>query len=102
VVDGAVRDIAAIRRRAFPVYGVGTCPAGPHKSAGGEWGGSVSCGGAVVNDGDLIVGDEDGVVAVAWAGRHDVLTAARKRTEMEDRWLSELETGRRSADLLGL
>lgn len=102
VVDGAVRDIAAIRRRAFPVYGVGTCPAGPHKSGGGQWGGSVSCGGAVVNDGDLIVGDEDGVVAVAWARRHDVLAEAQQRVAREDRWLSELESGRRSAELLGL
>lgn len=102
VLDGAVRDIAAIRRRAFPVYAVALCPAGPHKSGGGEWGGTVALGGAVVHTGDLVVGDDDGVVVVPWSRRGAVLAEARERTARERQWLAEIAAGRPSSDVLGL
>lgn len=102
VLDGAVRDIAAIRARRFPVYALATCPAGPHKSGGGQWGGTVSCGGTAVDSGDLVVADEDGVAAVPWGRRHEVMARARDRMATEAQWLEELNNGRRSAELLGL
>lgn len=102
VLDGAVRDIAAIRDRQFPVYAAGVCPAGPHKSGGGQWGGTVACGGAVVESGDLMVGDADGVVAVPWSQRLDVLDRAADKIAQEQRWLAAVAAGRRSAELLGL
>ncbi|MPZ63318.1 MAG: RraA family protein [Propionibacteriales bacterium] len=102
VLDGAVRDIAAIRRRAFPVYAVALSPAGPHKSGGGEWGGTVACGGAVVPTGDLVVGDGDGVVVVPWSRRLAVLAEARDRMATERRWLAEIAAGRASSDVVGL
>ncbi|HEY8450797.1 MAG: hypothetical protein FWJ70_08410 [Micromonosporaceae bacterium] len=101
VLDGATRDLAAIRARGFPLYAVATTPAGPHKSGGGQWGGTVSCGGAVVATGDLVVGDRDGVVVVPWARRAEVLAATRERAARERRWLKDIEAGRPSSELFG-
>lgn len=102
VLDGAVRDIAAIRRRAFPVYAAALCPAGPHKSGGGDWGGTVALGGAIVHTGDLVVGDDDGVVVVPWSRRGTVMAEARERMARERQWLAEIAAGRPSSDILGL
>lgn len=102
VLDGAVRDLAPIRARQFPLYALGTSPAGPHKAGGGSWGGTISCGGAVVETGDLMVADADGVVRIPWDRRHEVMAHARKRMTQEQHWLAELRAGRRSAQLLGL
>lgn len=101
VVDGAVRDLADIRELGFPLYAVATTPAGPHKSGGGVWGGTVSCGGAVVATGDLVVGDLDGVTVVPWADRARVLAAAQDRVARERAWLAEIRAGRRSSELFG-
>jgi len=102
VLDGAVRDIAAIRDRQFPLYAVAVCPAGPHKSGGGQWGGTVACGGAVVETGALVVGDADGVVVVPWSQREEVRERAADRLVQEERWLAAVAAGRSSAELLGL
>lgn len=102
VVDGAVRDIAAIRRRGFPVFAAAICPAGPHKAGGGRWGTTISCAGAVVTDGDLIVADADGVVAVPWDRHEQVAVAVAVKIEQENNLVRHLENGGSSADYLGL
>ncbi|MGX9901553.1 RraA family protein [Arthrobacter sp. SA17] len=47
VIDGAIRDVAGIRRRGFPLYSAAISAAGPHKACGGSWGARVSCGESV-------------------------------------------------------
>jgi regulator of RNase E activity RraA len=64
VCDGMCRDISGIRATGLPVFVAGAVPSSPGRDGFGEIGGEVSCGGAVVNPGDVIVGDEDGVVVV--------------------------------------
>jgi len=64
VVDGLVRDVEAMREVGIPVYARGITPFGPLHRGPGELNYSVSCGGVVVNPGDLIVADGDGVVVV--------------------------------------
>lgn len=64
VVDGAVRDAAALRRLDFPVYARAVSPNGPYKGACGEVNVPVAMGNVTVNPGDIIVGDADGLVAV--------------------------------------
>lgn len=64
VLDGAVRDAAALAELRFPVWATAATPAGPHKSGPGEIGGTIACGGVVVAPGDLIVADDDGVAVV--------------------------------------
>lgn len=76
VVDGAVRDGAAIRAMGYPVFARGRAPRGPYKEGPGEINVPVSCGGVSVSPGDLIVGDGDGVVVVPGRWAAEVLAEA--------------------------
>lgn len=102
VLDGAVRDIEAMRERHFPVFAVGTNPAGPHKEPPGQIDIPISCGGVVVRPGDLVVGDEDGVVVVPASDVEEVLADAEARKHREDSWMAALEAGATTIELLGL
>lgn len=62
VVDGSVRDVADLRASGLAVYSRGITPRGP--AWGGRIGGTIQCGGVDIGPGDLIVGDEDGVIAI--------------------------------------
>ena len=64
VVDGAVRDTAALGTLALPVFARGVTPRRATGSAGGSVCGSVTVGGIAVRAGDLVVGDADGVVCI--------------------------------------
>ena len=64
VVDGAWRDVADLQALDFPVFGRGICPVSRPKSQLGEINVPVCCGGVVVNAGDLIVADAEGIVVV--------------------------------------
>lgn len=76
VVDGAVRDRADLSAGPIPVFAKGISHMGPYKSGPGAIHGTVTIGGAVVSDGDLVVGDADGAVFVARDRVESVLTAA--------------------------
>jgi RraA family protein len=65
IIDGAVRDAGALAASPFPVYARGVTHRGPYKNGPGEINVPVSIGGLVVNPGDIIVGDEDGLLAIA-------------------------------------
>jgi 4-hydroxy-4-methyl-2-oxoglutarate aldolase len=62
VTDGLIRDSRAVAELGLPVWARGVTPVAAAKQAPGGVGGSVSLGGVVVNDGDLVVADADGVV----------------------------------------
>ena len=64
VIDGAIRDRGALKKMRMPVYAAGVTPAGPYKDGPGEINVPVSCGGVVVHPGDILVGDEDGIVVI--------------------------------------
>lgn len=64
IVDGCVRDSSTLKDMNFPVYAKGVNPKGPYKNGPGEINVSISCGGQVVNPGDIVVGDEDGIVVI--------------------------------------
>lgn len=64
VVDGSIRDLDFLHENDFPVYALGVTPRGPYKNPVGEINTDIACGGQVVHPGDLIVGDEDGIVVV--------------------------------------
>jgi RraA family protein len=77
IVDGAVRDAAAIKAMNIAVYAAGVTPNGPFKNGPGEVNAPISCGGQVVRPGDIIVGDEDGIVAIDPRDAPDVLAKAK-------------------------
>lgn len=78
VVDGAVRDSAELSAGDVPVYARGLSHMGPFKSGPGELHGPVSIGGMAVQDGDLVVGDADGLVVLP-AGRAAHILAEGER-----------------------
>lgn len=94
VIDGAIRDLGSIRARDFPVYARGVTHRGPFKNGPGEINVAVVVGGMVVNPGDIIVGDEDGVLAIAPSDVAAVLEGARKQGEKEAEALRSIAEGR--------
>lgn len=83
VVDGVIRDVAAFRVSQTPCYARGVIHRGPYKNGPGEINVCVSIGGLIVNPGDLIVGDDDGVVAVPAALAAGLLPGIRAQEERE-------------------
>ena len=79
VVDGAVRDLAEIRAIPFPVFARGVTPVAGGKNFIGALNTPVRCGGVVVAPGDVVVGDEDGIVVIPSAGLGSTLAAARRK-----------------------
>jgi len=64
VIDGAIRDVAYVRQRNFPVYAAGVSHRGPYKDGPGEINVPVSLDGMVIEPGDLVIGDEDGLLCI--------------------------------------
>jgi regulator of RNase E activity RraA len=79
VADGAVRDLAEVRERAFPVFARGVIPIPGAKEGPGEINGPVRCGGAAVQPGDIVVADEEGIVVVPRARAAEVLAKAQAK-----------------------
>lgn len=83
VIDGAVRDLAEIAKLDIGVWACGHTPAGPFKDGPGEIGFAISCGGQVVQPGDLIAADEDGIVVVPREAAEAVIAAAEAHAAKE-------------------
>jgi 4-hydroxy-4-methyl-2-oxoglutarate aldolase len=67
VTDGYVRDVAGIRAVGLPCYAAGLNPNSPVRNGPGSIGLPVVVGGVAVGPGDIVLGDEDGVVVVPFA-----------------------------------
>lgn len=76
VIDGPVRDIDVLSKGTLPLYATGTTPSGPYKEGPGEVNVPVSCGGIIVNPGDIILGDRDGVIVIPKSDAHSILEKA--------------------------
>ena len=102
IIDGGVRDVAELRESGIGVFARGAVPRGPHKGFGGEINGPIQCGGVAVNPGDLVVGDDDGVVVVKTGQLPGLLERCRKRLEKEEMFMQELAAGKTTVELTGL
>ena len=92
VVDGCIRDYDNISAMTdIAVYATGITPNGPLKEGGGEINFPVMCGGLVVNPGDIIVGDSDGVVVINPADAPDVLKKALAQNAKENQSMKDIE-----------
>ena len=84
VVDGAVRDSEEIRKMQFPCFANLISALGSAKGTPGSINVPIQCGGVLVNPGDLVVGDDDGIVVVPRKATKETLERARKRLDKED------------------
>ncbi|MFC7366603.1 MULTISPECIES: RraA family protein [Bhargavaea] len=84
VVDGAIRDVRDIKALGFPVFVRGTTVAASSKTGAGEVNVQISCGGAAVRPGDLIIGDADGVTVVPREQEQEILQGALAKLEKDD------------------
>lgn len=102
VIDGGVRDVAALRQRGFLTWARGISVAGCQKLTPGVIDQPVVCGGVLVRSGDLVVADDDGVVFVPAEHIEQVLRAALRRAEGEREYVRRLEAGQTTLEALGI
>jgi 4-hydroxy-4-methyl-2-oxoglutarate aldolase len=101
-IDGAVRDIDAIRQTGFPVFSRGFAIGSCTKERPGAIGDPVQFGGVMVRPGDLILGDGDGLVIVEQERLDEVYAVAVTRRRKESEIIAQLREGRTTMELLGL
>ena len=94
VIDGAIRDVAEIRERDFPVYARGVNHRGPYKDGPGAINVPVSVGGMAVRPGDIIVGDQDGLVAFSKEEAEAVIAGARRQHAAEEATMQAIREGK--------
>jgi RraA family protein len=94
VIDGAIRDVAEIRERDFPVYARGVNHRGPYKNGPGEINVPVCIGGMVVQPGDIIVGDQDGLLAFPASEASALIDKALAQQKKEELQMQEIRQGR--------
>lgn len=93
VINGAIRDTAAFMNDDFPVYAKGVTHRGPYKDGPGEINVPVSLNGMVINPGDIIVGDEDGLVAVPLEHADHILRLVLEQQAREIQILQSISDG---------
>ena len=93
VLNGAVRDSEEIGQGTFPLYAAGVTHRGPYKDGPGEVNVPIAIDGMVVQPGDLIVGDADGLLCVPFDEAEAVLAATHKKMEAEKKMLADIAAG---------
>lgn len=93
VISGAIRDVVAIREGDFPIYALGVSHRGPYKDGPGEVNFPIAISGMVVMPGDLVLGDEDGLVVVPFDDVEAVYAAAAKKHAAETAQLERIALG---------
>lgn len=94
VIDGAIRDAAAFASGDFPCFARNAIHRGPYKNGPGEINVPVAIGGMVVMPGDIVVGDEDGVVAFSQDAAPSLIEAVKKKIAQEEETLKAIREGR--------
>ena len=102
VIDGEVRDMAAIEDHQFPVFARGVALPGAAKAGPGALQVPIVVGDALIRPGDWMVGDADGVVVIAAERLAGVRAAAAARAAKEAAFFTRLRAGETTVDLLSL
>ena len=93
VINGAIRDSAVIRKDGFPVFAAGVTHRGPYKDGPGEINVPIAIDGMVIEPGDLVIGDDDGLLCVPYDRAEQLLAAARQKQEIEAVMVAEIADG---------
>lgn len=102
VIDGRVRDGRELREMGFPVFCRGLSIKATAKLHKGTIGEPVVCGGITVYPGDIVAGDEDGVVVIPRSQLKETLRKSREREDMEEDMRKKLRAGATTLELLRL
>lgn len=102
VTDGGVRDGLALKQHGFPVFCPGLCMKGTVKETLGSVNQPIVIGGVTVRPGDLVSGDDDGLVLVRQEEAEEVARKSREREEKEAQFMEALRDGADVLALLGM
>jgi 4-hydroxy-4-methyl-2-oxoglutarate aldolase len=102
VIDGGVRDVAALEALHFPVFSALIALRGAVKVNGGEIGGAARVGDVEVWTGDWVVADRDGVIVIARDELEETMARGRARADGETLMFSRLREGATTVELLSL
>ena len=93
VIDGAVRDVDEIRKTKFPTFAKAIVPNAGEPKGFGEINAEIQCAGQVVNPGDWVIGDENGVVVVPKERAYEIARRALEVRKNEERIREEIRRG---------
>jgi len=102
VIDGAVRDSRDIVAAGFPVFTRGVCIRKTTKRQLGRINVPVTIGGVLIEPGDVLVGDADGLVRVRAEDVDSAVASSEARLAKEDAMRTDILAGATTLDLLGL
>ncbi|MCY9862281.1 RraA family protein [Vibrio coralliirubri] len=97
IIDGVIRDLGEISDMKFPVFAKGVHPVPGKKEVYSKLGAPITCGGAKVSTGDIIVADVEGIVVISKSKKDEVfLMASKKASKEASLTLAEWEANHRA------
>lgn len=93
IIDGLIRDLDGIIETGLPIYARGITPLGPLHRGPGEINFPISCGGVVVNPGDIIVADRNGIVDIKHNFAEDLIVRLESHREIMSQYVENVKKG---------
>ncbi len=102
VIDGAVRDLDEVRELDYPIFASSVTPCAGEPKGMGEINAEITCGGLSVRPGDIIVGDDSGVVVIPRERAYEIARRAKEVEKTESRLREEIKRGRTLSEVANL